>query len=381
MKTYVLYHSSDFNKDVITGGTKRIQEIIKFLVKNGNKVHLFAPKDVDVYKNENLIIHPIKTIKIRILPVGLLTFIYNIHKLRSIKKINYDCFLVISVPFGIQATLLHAKKITFIIWEDFIGLRAIKQKATKNFFRLLYNKIAIVILILIERYVLLNVEKVITQCNYDKENTLLRHRKERLKMEPKFRKIFNNVNPSWIIKQKELIRRGPILKKKNDVYTVHFIGNIHNTHKGLHLLLESVRTLIDKNYNINLRIIGGGELLEKYINENIKYSSITFLGFLDEPMKELVNSELLIVPSLVDSFPNTIMEALYLEIPVIGSKTGGIPEMLEFKELLFEANAGALYMKMKDIIDNTSLEDLRQLCIRRKKELTFNWVGELQKIL
>ncbi|MFX1589890.1 MAG: glycosyltransferase family 4 protein, partial [Promethearchaeota archaeon] len=196
-----------------------------------------------------------------------------------------------------------------------------------------------------------------------------------------FVKLFNNVNPSWIEKYKDDIIKEPIIKKSNDNYTFHFIGNIDDTRKGLHLLLGASKKLLDNNYKVVIKIIGSGKLLDKYRDEYKDYPTISFLGYLPNPMKELKESDLLIVPSLADSFPNTIMEALYLEIPVIGSKKGGIPEMLEYDELLFEANVDSLYDKLYEIINNSSLEELRQLCIKRKKILTFNWAEKIKELL
>lgn len=40
-------------------------------------------------------------------------------------------------------------------------------------------------------------------------------------------------------------------------------------------------------------------------------------------------ADLFVIPSLEDNLPNTVMEALACATPVVGFKTGGIPEMVD----------------------------------------------------
>ena len=43
-------------------------------------------------------------------------------------------------------------------------------------------------------------------------------------------------------------------------------------------------------------------------------------------------ADIFIAPSLEDNLPNTIMESLSCSTPVVGFKTGGIPDMIEQKQ-------------------------------------------------
>ena len=52
----------------------------------------------------------------------------------------------------------------------------------------------------------------------------------------------------------------------------------------------------------------------------------------EEAMVELKRSSLLIIPSRIESIPQTIKEAYYLKIPVIATKVGGIPEIVNHDE-------------------------------------------------
>lgn len=95
--------------------------------------------------------------------------------------------------------------------------------------------------------------------------------------------------------------------------------------KGLSTLIESACKI-----NINLKIVGDGPLYNEY--KKLNYNNIEFLGFKQgRKLSELVlNSSFVIVPSEVyENNPLTIIESYFLGKPVIGSRIGGIPEIVE----------------------------------------------------
>ncbi|MBN2601031.1 MAG: hypothetical protein JXR87_03445, partial [Candidatus Marinimicrobia bacterium] len=65
--------------------------------------------------------------------------------------------------------------------------------------------------------------------------------------------------------------------------------------------------------------------------------------------------------------------SLYLEVPVFGSRRGGIPEILVYDELLFNLSINDIVNKIKYIIQVGNLNMFKNLVIKRKKEFSFNW--------
>ena len=99
---------------------------------------------------------------------------------------------------------------------------------------------------------------------------------------------------------------------------------------------------------------------------------------MDNPLTVMKNCDLLAVPSLADSCPNTVMEALYLGIPVIGSRAGGIPEILLDEEALFPTDWEQLAEKIEGCYqDRAFLDRLRETQAERKKELSFDWAERI----
>lgn len=64
---------------------------------------------------------------------------------------------------------------------------------------------------------------------------------------------------------------------------------------------------------------------EPQINGNVVYCTDLLW---EEAMKFLKSSNVIVIPSRIESLPTTIKEALYLKIPVVATNVGGIPEII-----------------------------------------------------
>jgi glycosyltransferase involved in cell wall biosynthesis len=119
--------------------------------------------------------------------------------------------------------------------------------------------------------------------------------------------------------------------------------------KGIFTLIEAMRGL-----GTTLKIMGDGPLKEslELKVKGEKLNQIHFLGYKtgDELKEEIRNCMFAILPSeSYENNPRSVMEAFALGKPVIGSRIGGIPELVREGEtgLTFEpGNAGDLREKM-----------------------------------
>jgi len=106
-----------------------------------------------------------------------------------------------------------------------------------------------------------------------------------------------------------------------------FYGRL-SAEKGLDILIKAALMA-----NIPLKVVGTGPLMEKF--ENTSFDNIEFLGFKQgSELWDLVrNASFVVVPSVwYENNPLTIVEAYSYGKPVIGSKVGGIPEIIEESE-------------------------------------------------
>ncbi len=68
---------------------------------------------------------------------------------------------------------------------------------------------------------------------------------------------------------------------------------------------------------------------ESEINGNVVYCTDRSW---EEAMKIIKSSSIVVVPSRMESLPTTVKEAFYLNVPVIGTDVGGIPELIKNNE-------------------------------------------------
>jgi glycosyltransferase involved in cell wall biosynthesis len=133
--------------------------------------------------------------------------------------------------------------------------------------------------------------------------------------------------------------------------TYGYIGGITPI-KGVELLLSSF-VASDFPYETTLRIAGNGDAAYvKKLQSRYADKRIVWVGY-SKPTDFYNSIDILIVPSIWhDTLPGVVFEAFGYGIPVVGSKRGGIPEMVRHgtNGLLFEpAEPSSLAEAMRKI--------------------------------
>ncbi len=114
---------------------------------------------------------------------------------------------------------------------------------------------------------------------------------------------------------------------KNEKFVL-YIGRIAKI-KGMSYLLEAMKSLRD----VKVRCIGFGPeepIFKKFVKQN-RLDNVEFLGgvFGKKKMLYLSAADALVLPSLKEGAPVTIMESLARNRPIIASNAGGIPLMIK----------------------------------------------------
>jgi glycosyltransferase involved in cell wall biosynthesis len=153
--------------------------------------------------------------------------------------------------------------------------------------------------------------------------------------------------------------------------------------KGLELLLETA-----ENLQVNLKIAGTGPLEETVLgyagrNKNIEFMGYKYGSDLDNLIK---GSSFVVVPSeCYENNPMTIIESYSYGIPVIGSRLGGIPEILidDSTGFLFEPRnaadlAGVIRKAMK--LDHSHYAELSVNALRFAEQ-NFSSANHYRKLM
>lgn len=171
-------------------------------------------------------------------------------------------------------------------------------------------------------------------------------------------------------------------KTVSDRLRFGFIGNILPA-KGVHILIESFNK-VEKD-GVELRIYGRQAsykgLLGNYLNrikKQVKNKNIRFMGGFDNKdiAKIFAEIDILVVPSIwYENSPLVIQEAFATKTPVIASKIGGIPELIDdgINGILFTPdNPDDLYRKINLIIESPSLRKKIRHDIKPPKSIEEN---------
>jgi len=110
---------------------------------------------------------------------------------------------------------------------------------------------------------------------------------------------------------------------------VLFVGNLV-WQKGVEYLIRAKEFL---NVDAEIVIVGDGPLLEelKGIVEFEKMEGITFTGARNDIENIMPSADVVVVPSVSESFGIVILEAMASGKPVVATKVGGIPEVVNKK--------------------------------------------------
>jgi len=156
----------------------------------------------------------------------------------------------------------------------------------------------------------------------------------------------------------------PEIKKDHICTQYLYVGQIIS-HKGIHILIKAFLEL--KYENIRLNIVGSGlqETELKNLSNNDK--RIVFCGklFNNDLKKKYRTSNFTIVPSICyENSPLVIYESFSQGTPVIGSRIGGVPELVidGYNGYLFEpGDTLGLNKVLENSLNNKSVHN--ELCI------------------
>lgn len=101
--------------------------------------------------------------------------------------------------------------------------------------------------------------------------------------------------------------------------------------KGHQFLIRAVREVVDKLPTARLFILGSGRMeaeLKALTKELHLEENVILTGFRDDVGAFIKSCDLFAVPSIEEGLNSSLLDALALQIPVVASDTGGIPEII-----------------------------------------------------
>ncbi|WP_137790963.1 glycosyltransferase family 4 protein [Bacillus sp. E(2018)] len=162
--------------------------------------------------------------------------------------------------------------------------------------------------------------------------------------------------------EKNLMQRIEKIKnmKKGNPIVIGTVGSVAMKYKGQQYVIKAIQMLKKEGYNIEYHLVGGGDnsflkrIAKRYdVENNIKYYGTLSHDKVIEFMKKI---DIYIQPSNVESHGRVIIEAFSSACPVIGSSTGGIPELVVPRYIFKRKNVQDLARKIKNLIQSDLIE-------------------------
>jgi glycosyltransferase involved in cell wall biosynthesis len=173
--------------------------------------------------------------------------------------------------------------------------------------------------------------------------------------------------------------------------TIMFLGWVIKT-KGIEELLLAWEKVYKENDDWRLRIVGPAkdEYLD-YLKSHYSFEGVIYEGEKshNEAMDLLNSSEIFILPSYTEGFPNSILEAMALSKPIIATRVGAIPDMLADNcgVLIDLEEPEEIVIALKNLIANDKKRiyignnAYRKLCTEYTIETVFNrYMHEWEKL-
>ncbi len=168
-------------------------------------------------------------------------------------------------------------------------------------------------------------------------------------------------------------------EKNEDEGYAFFFGRL-SEEKGILNLIKAIKNI----ENARLLVAGDGpekKYISEYINENKLQDKIQLLGYLNQEQirNYIKKAKFVVVPSIwYENCPYSILETMEIGKPIIGSKIGGIPELIENNKngfLYKYDDIKELEKNMKKLFDNKQLVDMQS---KKSRELfEQNYIEEI----
>ena len=138
-----------------------------------------------------------------------------------------------------------------------------------------------------------------------------------------------------------------------------YVGTLEKLYKAPDILIRAMARVREAGVNLNLRIVGEGHYrseLQQLVDQLGLGDVVCFVGRLPSGppiFDELDRADLFVLPSRQEGLPRAMIEAMARSLPAIGSKVGGIPELLQPDALVRPNDVVGLADKMIEVAKST----------------------------
>lgn len=154
----------------------------------------------------------------------------------------------------------------------------------------------------------------------------------------------------------DAIAHGYRRAKRSGPWQVVSVGSMSQMYKGYDIWLDAISLVRSRGLDVWATIVGDGKFrgqLEAQarslgISDYVRFTGQLTAG--DSVRRVLDSADAFILPSRTEGLPRALLEAMARALPCLGTRVGGIPELLEDSELVEPGNPQDLANKMQSLL-------------------------------
>lgn len=113
-----------------------------------------------------------------------------------------------------------------------------------------------------------------------------------------------------------------------DRFLVGHVGALVDGHKGQSVLIDAARALEGMRPELHFLLLGRGEDEELLKARAVGLGNLTFAGFVDNVADYISCFDLFVFPSRHEGLGSILLDAMRLQVPIVASAVGGIPDLV-----------------------------------------------------
>lgn len=190
--------------------------------------------------------------------------------------------------------------------------------------------------------------------------------------------MYGGVAPSFFVPPREARETGT----KKLLFCGRLAGHLEGRRqqKGVDVLLRALPAIL-AHHRVELEIVGGGPLLEGFqsmaralqVDDHVRFVGFMEYGRMPE---RYANADLFILPSRHESFSLVLAEAMAAGLPVVATRVGAIPEVVEDGRtgiLVPPGDPLALARAVNDLLSRPRRMEAMGARGRKRVESLFTW--------
>jgi glycosyltransferase involved in cell wall biosynthesis len=165
--------------------------------------------------------------------------------------------------------------------------------------------------------------------------------------------------------------------RMNDCLSLVYVARL-DVGKGHRYLFEALAQLLKEGLDARLFLVGAGpagEELESLVRELGITERVRFLGWRDDALTIMAAADVAVHPSLHEALPQTVIEAIMLERPLVATDVSGVRDVIgdeDYGMIVPPADSDALRVALKRIIGE--LDEARERA-RRGREFVLRYMN------